>query len=124
MIVYYRIFKIKKIEIVFGQDKVTTGASSDFQSATSLATQMVRAYGMSDKIGQRVFGQSSEENLSPQTQEIVDQEIKKILQESYDRAKNILKTHSYELKLIAEALLQHETLDVNQIKSLIENHKM
>ncbi len=85
---------------------------------------MVRSYGMSDKIGQRVFGQGTEDQISPQMQEVLDQEIKKILQESYDRAKSILKTHSSELKLIAEALLQHETLDVNQIKNLIENHKM
>jgi ATP-dependent metalloprotease len=85
---------------------------------------MVKSYGMSDKIGQRVFRQGTEDQISPQMQEVLDQEIKKILQESYDRAKNILKTHPTELKLIAEALLQHETLDVNQIKNLIENHKM
>ena len=109
---------------MFGQDKVTTGASNDFQSATTLATHMVKSYGMSDKIGQRVFGQGAEEAGSPQTQEVVDQEIKKLLQESYDRAKNILRSHSSELKLIAEALLLHETLDVHQIKNLIENHKM
>ena len=107
----------------FGNDKVTTGASADFESATNLASQMVKRFGMSDKIGQRVFT-GKEEPLGPQLQEVVDQEIKRILQDSYERAKNILKTHNYELKLIAEALLQHETLDVNQIKNLIENHKM
>lgn len=91
-----------------------------------LASQMVKALGMSEKIGQRVFEVSEKngESLSPQTQELVDQEIKRILQESYDRAKTILKTHSSELKLIAEALLLHETLDVDQIKRLIENHKL
>ena len=109
----------------FGQDKITTGASGDFRTATNLATQMVKTLGMSDKIGTRVFESSKDgDTLSPQTQELLDQEIKRLLQESYDRAKNILKTHSYELKLIAEALLVHETLDVDQIKTLIENHKL
>lgn len=108
-------------------DKVTTGASSDFQNATQMATQMVKTYGMSDKIGVRVFPQGEQslsEPLSPQTQELLDQEIKRLLQESYDRAKNILKIHSQELKLLAEALLLHETLDAEQVKRIIENHKL
>ncbi len=112
---------------VFGNDKVTTGAQGDFQSSTNIATQMVKVFGMSEKIGQRFFGSGDPESnntVSPQTQELVDQEIKKLLQDSYDRAKAILKTHSFELKLIAEALLVHETLDVDQIKSLVENHKL
>ena len=106
---------------------MTTGASSDFQSATNMATQMVKSYGMSDKIGVRVFPQGEHaisEPLSPQTQELLDQEVKRILQESYDRAKTILKTHSHELKILAEALLLHETLDADQVKRLIENHKL
>jgi ATP-dependent metalloprotease len=86
---------------------------------------MVKVLGMNEKIGVRVFDlEKDSDNCSPQTQELIDQEIKRLLQESYDRAKNILKTHSYELKLIAESLLVHETLDVDQIKSLIENHKL
>lgn len=112
-------------ELIFGFDKVTTGASADFRSATTIATQMVKVLGMSEKIGPRVFEDDKNGSVvSPQTQELLDQEIKKMLQESYDRAKSILKTHSVELKLIAEALLAHETLDVDQIKSLIENHKL
>lgn len=112
-------------ELIFGIDKVTTGASADFRSATSIATQMVRALGMNEKVGPRVFEDDKNANsISQQTQELLDQEIKKMLQESYDRAKSILRTHSVELKLIADALLLHETLDVDQIKSLIENHKL
>ncbi|RNA15596.1 ATP-dependent zinc metalloprotease YME1 -like protein [Brachionus plicatilis] len=111
-------------ELVFGQDKVTTGAMSDFKSATSIATQMVKMLGMSEKIGPRVFDDENKTSLSSSTQELLDQEIKKMLHESYDRAKNILKNHSVELKLIADALMTHETLDVDQIKSLIEKHKL
>ena len=85
---------------------------------------MVKILGMNEKVGVRVFENGKEEDISPHTKELLDQEIKKLLQESYDRAKTILKNHSYELKLISEALLVHETLDVDQIKSLIENHKL
>ncbi len=101
---------------------MTTGASSDFQSATQIATQMIKMYGMNEKIGIRVFDSGREkEELSPQTQELLDQEIKKTLQDSYERAKHILKTHSNELKMLAEALLVHETLDVDQIKKLLDH---
>lgn len=75
---------------------------------------------MSEKNGLLVVDDQS----SMQTRDIVDQEAKKILQESYERAKLLLKTHQVELKLLAETLLQKETLDAEQIKNLIENHKL
>ena len=75
---------------------------------------------MSEKNGLLVVDDQS----SMQTRDIADQEAKKILQESYERAKNLLKTHHVELKLLAETLLQKETLDAEQIKNLIENHKL
>jgi ATP-dependent metalloprotease len=110
------------LQKVFGTEKVTTGASGDFQGATSIASQMVKAYGMSDKLGPRIF--NDDEQMSPQTRELIDQEIKKTLNESYERAKNLLKAHSHELKLLAEALLVHETLDRDQVKRLLENQKI
>ncbi len=73
---------------------------------------------MNEKIGIRVFDENQDE-LSPQTKEVLDQEIKRYLQESYDRAKSILKTHSHELKLLADALIDKETLDADQIKKII-----
>jgi ATP-dependent metalloprotease len=114
-------------ELIFGNENVTTGASSDFKSATQVAENMIKYWGMSEKLGFRVVVQKNEyesENLSPQSQEIVDQEIRRLLQESYDRAKNILKTRSGELKALAEALLQYETLDADEIKAIIEGNKL
>ncbi len=108
---------------MLGTDKVTTGAYGDFSTATQMATQMVKLYGMSDKIGPRTF-QGDSSHMSTKMNEIIDEEIKKTLNESYERAKNILKTHSNELKQLAEALLEHETLDADQIKRIIENHKL
>lgn len=116
-------------ELTFGVDQVTTGASSDYQNATSIAIQMIKVFGMSDKTGPRSFildngGGNSKDELSPQTQELLDQEIRRTLDESYNRAKNILKTHSHELKVLAEALLHHETLDADQIKKLLSGQKI
>ena len=83
---------------------------------------MIKMFGMNDKVGIRVYqDDKNNEDLSPQTQEILDQEIKKTLNDSYERAKNIIKTHSTELKLVADALLKHETLDVDQIKKIIDH---
>jgi ATP-dependent metalloprotease len=83
---------------------------------------MIKSYGMSDKLGPRVV--FNEENLSPQTKELIDQEVKRLLNESYERSKNLLKSRSHELKLLAEALLVHETLDADQVKRLLEIQKV
>lgn len=110
-------------ELIFGKNDITTGASGDFQTATSIAQQMVKYYGMNETFGIRFIEDSNKRDgpdLSPQTIDILDQEIKKYLTESYNRAKNILNTHNRELKLIAEALLEKETLDADQIKKIIE----
>lgn len=98
---------------------MTTGASGDFQTATAIAQTMVKYYGMNESVGIRYMEEKKGE-LSEHTQEILDQEIKKYLEDSYKRAKHILNTHSRELKLLAEALLDKETLDADQIKKIIE----
>ncbi|KAK7092223.1 ATP-dependent zinc metalloprotease YME1L-like [Littorina saxatilis] len=117
-------------EVIFGQEKVTTGASSDFQSATRIATAMVKSFGMSEKVGMRTFdnGDGVDSGLSmvrvnevsPAIQEQVDMEIKRLLQESYDRARTILRSHTAEHKALATALLQYETLDKEDIAAIIE----
>ncbi|XP_025406784.1 ATP-dependent zinc metalloprotease YME1 homolog isoform X2 [Sipha flava] len=111
-------------EIIFGADKVTTGASNDLKQATNIATRMVKELGMSEKVGLRTHESQSNElmsfnDLSPATNELIDNEIKKIMQESYERAKSILNTHQKEHKLLAEALLKYETLDAEDIKALL-----
>ncbi|XP_052863848.1 ATP-dependent zinc metalloprotease YME1L isoform X2 [Anopheles cruzii] len=115
-------------ELIFGQDKITSGASSDLKQATSIASHMVKEWGMSEKVGLRTiegpksFGQS--EVLSPATIEGVDNEIKKLLNDSYERAKAILKQHAKEHKALAEALLKYETLDAEDIKAIMGGEKL
>ncbi|XP_067138500.1 ATP-dependent zinc metalloprotease YME1L isoform X3 [Centruroides vittatus] len=111
-------------EIIFGPEKITSGASSDLKQATSMAINMVKEWGMSEKVGVRTFeGEHNSlvvvNDLAPSTSESIDTEIKRLLAESYERAKTILRTHSREHRLLAEALLKYETLDAEDIKAII-----
>lgn len=111
-------------ELIFGPEKVTTGASSDLVEATKIAEMMVKNYGMSDKVGLRSMLEnnkkffSNDSTYSPSTNELIDNEVKRILQESFERAKAILKTHAKEHKQLAEALLQYETLDAGDVAAI------
>ncbi|CAF2761827.1 unnamed protein product [Rotaria sp. Silwood2] len=120
-------------EQIFGSEKITTGAASDFSQATKLATNMVKQFGMSDKVGTRSFREEEQDaglgfvrvnDISPTMQEMIDLEIRRLMQESYDRAKILLKQHAHELKTLAEALLHSETLSAADVKALIEGHKI
>jgi len=104
-------------ELIFGKDNVTGGASSDLKDATNTATMMVKSLGMCEKIGLRVV---ESDEMAPGTTELMDVEIAKILNDSYKRATNILKTHRRELDLLSEALLQYETLDADDIRTIVE----
>ncbi|XP_044740749.1 ATP-dependent zinc metalloprotease YME1L isoform X2 [Chrysoperla carnea] len=113
-------------ELIFGPEKITSGASSDLKQATSIASHMVKDWGMSEKVGLRTLNESSKffgerEVLSATTTEQVDSEIKKIMSESYERAKAILKAHAREHKALAEALLKYETLDAEDIKAIMND---
>jgi len=112
-------------ELVFGHDKITSGASSDLKQATALATHMVKEWGMSEKVGIRTFDDNPSSlvvvnEIGHTTTEAIDSEIKRILSESYDRAKAILKAHAKEHKMLAEALIKYETLDFDDIKSILQ----
>jgi len=108
-------------EIVFGEENVTSGAASDLLVATNLAKSMVKNFGFSDRVGLAVHVNREEmyNEFSNTTLENIEQEVKRILNESYERARQTLKTHKKELDLLAEALLKHETLDLEQIKKVI-----
>ncbi|KAG7209772.1 hypothetical protein KM043_011393 [Ampulex compressa] len=109
-------------ELIYGSDKVTTGASADLIQATTCAEAMVTEYGMSEKAGFRIHKQSSGE-YSSSTKELIDSEVKRLIHESYERAKAILQTHAKEHKLLAEALLKYETLNAEDVKAIL-NGKM
>lgn len=104
-----------------------SGASSDLKQATSIATHMVKDWGMSEKVGLRTTNSDSskfnETILSPNATELIDSEIKRILSDSYERAKAILKTHAKEHKALAEALLKYETLDAEDIKAIMTDKR-
>uniref|UniRef100_A0A915CS69 AAA+ ATPase domain-containing protein n=1 Tax=Ditylenchus dipsaci TaxID=166011 RepID=A0A915CS69_9BILA len=111
-------------ELIFGNDNVTTGAADDLKNATRLATEMVKQYGMSPSgIGLRDFTVGQESNAlfnvndrSPQTNEAIDQEIKKLLEDSYSRAKEILTKHRKEHESLARDLLKYETLTAEEVR--------
>lgn len=111
-------------ELVFGPNKITSGASNDLTIATKIATLMVKNYGMSEKVGLRKH-QSTYSNYvvvnewGQTASDQIDFEIKRIIQESYERAKNILKKHAKEHKILAEALLKHETLNSDDVKAIL-----
>ena len=118
-------------EIIFHSQ--SSGASNDFEQATQIARAMVTQYGMSDKIGpvelqssgQGFAGQGYDQaGYSEHTAALVDEEIKRILNEGHEQALHIIETHREQHKLIAEALLNYETLNEKQILSLYKTGKM
>jgi len=122
-------------EMIFGKDKVTTGASSDIRMVSDTSRRMVTEWGLSEKLGflayeaneQEVFlGRSvaQQKNLSDNTASIVDTEIRRISDEVYTDAQKILKKHSKQLKDVAEALLEYETLNGEQIGNICKGLKI
>ncbi|MBE4906683.1 ATP-dependent zinc metalloprotease FtsH [Bacillus luteolus] len=121
-------------EVVFGE--ASTGAHNDFQRATGIARKMVTEYGMSEKLGPLQFGQPqggqvflgrdihNEQNYSDAIAHQIDLEIQSLIKECYEKAKVILTENRDKLELVAKTLLEIETLDAEQIKSLYEEGKL
>ena len=113
-------------ELIFGKDKITSGASSDIQAATGLARNMVTRWGYSDKLGLVSYGDNQEEvflghsvsrtqNVSEATANIIDAEVKRLVQAGYAEAKRILTEKLADLHTLAKALLEYETLSGDEI---------
>jgi len=118
-------------EIIFGKDKVTTGAGDDIKKATKLCRDMVTKWGLSDRLGPLVYGDEDGEvflghsvtktkEISEQTAEAIDQEVRRIVDKTYKAAKDILESKVDILHAMAIALLKYETLDAEQIKDIME----
>jgi cell division protease FtsH len=118
-------------EMIFGEEKITTGAASDIRMVSDVARRMVTEWGLSEKLGflayaadeQEVFlGRSvaQQKNMSDSTAAIIDEEIRTIVDGAFGDAEKILKKHSDQLELLAQALLEYETLSGDEIKTLIE----
>lgn len=118
-------------EVIFGHDKITTGASSDLQNATSTARSMVVKYGMSDKLANQYFDSSDHSILldrelsqtkeySDATAELIDAEVARLLGEAAERAKAVIESNREALDRLAEKLLEKETLDEAEVNELFE----
>ena len=117
-------------ELIFGPENVTTGAASDIQVATQMARGMITAYGMSDKLG-RVRYQANEQevflghavtqtqNVSEATAQLIDQEVRRLIEEAEGHAKRILTEHLDDLHTIAKGLLEYETLSNDEIGTIL-----
>ncbi|XP_048750757.2 ATP-dependent zinc metalloprotease YME1L1-like [Ostrea edulis] len=106
-------------EIMFGTDKVTTGAASDFSQATRIAKSMVMLYGMSETLGARVYTEEDLTLLSSHMRKEIDDEVNKLLQDSYCRAKTLLTSKKDNLKRLAENLMKYETLNMEEISEVM-----
>jgi cell division protease FtsH len=117
-------------ELIFGKERVTTGASGDIKMATEMSRRMVTEWGMSDKLGPLLYGEPTQEvflghsvtqhkNMSDRTAQLVDEEIRRIVDESYDRARVILTENIDQLHTLAKGLLEYETLSGDEINRLL-----
>jgi ATP-dependent metalloprotease len=106
-------------EMLYGEDAVTSGASSDIQQATNLAYSMVTRFGMSDRLG-NVDLASDYARLPTETKQIIWEEVRRIVEESKKRAEVLLKSRRKELDLVAHALVQYETLSKDEIERVVK----
>ncbi|MEZ5499423.1 MAG: ATP-dependent zinc metalloprotease FtsH [Steroidobacteraceae bacterium] len=117
-------------EIIFGPDSVTTGASNDIERATELARNMVTKWGLSDKLGPLTYSDESGEvflgrtvtqhkQVSDETAHAIDQEVRRVVQSNYDRAREILATNIEKLHAMASALVKYETIDEGQLQDIM-----
>ena len=118
-------------ELIFGEEKVTTGASSDIRMATDVARRMVTEWGMSEKLGFQAYSGDEQEvflgrsvtqskNVSDKTADIIDTEVRRIIEEAYDDAEKLLKKYNGQLEKLAQGLLEYETLNGEEIKIIVE----
>tara|TARA_B110000008_G_scaffold267996_1_gene295643 strand:+ start:27 stop:1946 length:1920 start_codon:yes stop_codon:yes gene_type:complete len=119
-------------EIIFGESKVTSGASSDIEMATKMARNMVTKFGMSSKLGPIQYGENEEEvflgrsvqkhqNVSEETAKLIDSEIRLIVDTCYEKARSILEDKIDDLHNLAKGLIEYETLSGDEILSLIKD---
>ncbi len=118
-------------QLIFGREKVTTGASNDIKQATVIARGMVTEYGMSEKLGPLRYNENQEEvflghsvtqqkNVSDATAKLIDDEIRRLITEAEKIARQVLTEHTDELHMLAKALLEYETINGEEMQSLLK----
>ena len=119
-------------ELIFGKEAVTTGASNDIERATDIARNMVTKWGLSDKLGPLTYSEDEGEvflgrsvtqtkQVSDVTAKLIDEEVRKIIDETYESATKIINDQMNRLHKMAEALLKYETIDDFQIKDIMDD---
>ncbi len=119
-------------EMIFGADRITTGASNDIERATAIARNMVTKYGMSEKLGPLAYSEDEGEvflgrsvtqhkNVSDETAMTIDQEIRTVIDDNYRHARKVLEDNLSKLHAMAEALIKYETLDMHQLKRIMNS---
>jgi cell division protease FtsH len=117
-------------EIIFGEEEVTTGASGDLQQVARVARQMVTRFGMSDKLGPVALGRQqgnmflgrdimSERDFSEETASTIDEEVRKLVDTAYDRAKKVLQENKHILDQLADMLVEKETVDAEELQEVL-----
>jgi len=121
-------------ELIYGKAKVTTGASNDIERATAIARNMVSKWGLSDVLGPLTYDENEDEvflgrsvtqhkNVSDETHRLIDKEVRKIIDGAYTRARDILTEQDKQLHLMADALMQYETIDARQIDQIMDGNE-
>ena len=117
-------------ELIFGADAVTTGASNDIERATEIARNMVTKWGLSDKLGPLTYSEDDGEvflgrsvtqhkHVSNMTANTIDEEIRRLIDDNYERAERIIKENIDKLHAMADGLIKYETIDEDQIKDIM-----
>jgi cell division protease FtsH len=120
-------------EIIFGDEEVTTGASNDLQQVARVARQMITRFGMSDKLGPVALGRQqgnmflgrdimSERDFSEETAASIDEEVRKLVDTAYSRAKDVLVSNRHILDQIAQMLVDKETVDADELQEILANN--
>ncbi|MFP4208435.1 MAG: ATP-dependent zinc metalloprotease FtsH [Wenzhouxiangella sp.] len=121
-------------ELIYGKDNVTTGASNDIERASAIARNMVTKWGLSDSMGPLAYGENEDEvflgrsvtqhkHISDETHRQLDKEVRRIIDDAYETARNILEENRDKLELMAEALMRYETIDARQISQIMDGHE-
>ncbi len=121
-------------EMTLGADHVTTGASNDIERATEIARNMVTKWGLSEKLGPLTYSEDDGEvflgrsvtqhkQVSDVTVHTIDEEVRNIVDRNYERAESILKEHEEKLHVMAKALMKYETIDMEQVKDIMEGRE-
>lgn len=122
-------------EMTIGNDGVTTGASNDIERATALARNYVTKWGLSNKLGPQLYAEEESPNylgvagsggtghLSERTAQLIDEEIRELLDKCYSTANEVLHTHRDQLEMMKDALMEYETIDASQVKQIMDGIK-